>query len=387
MKITEYCTGCRTCEQLCSQNAIYIATNNEGFWEAIIDKNLCIDCGLCQKRCPQNTPTICNYSKQVLAVRLKDDKILINSASGGAFAGIAKAWIEEGGIVVGVVFDKEWNAHHICTNSIDELKQLQSSKYVQADTRNTYLEVKNYLDKGKKVLYSGTGCQIAGLKSFLKKEYDNLLTMDLICHGVASPLLFKKYIQWLGEKEGSPIKEYDFRDKKGGWGLGYKYKYKNKYRYKSCTIDPYYFRFLQGDTYNEACYKCNYSKKERIGDITIGDYWGIEKEHPNFFNQKGVSCLLINSEKGFFYWEKYKNLYFYITSKFENVAKHNLNLIYPTKRNDVIRDSIYKGIENKDWFCDTFVSSFHPSIKTKMKNFIPMKIRYIIKKIKILCIK
>ena len=225
-KITDLCTGCRTCEQLCAHKAIQMVEDNEGFITASINQELCVDCGLCQKRCPQNTPVEKSSAKKVLAIRLKDDEMLYRSASGGAFAGIAKAWIEEGGVVVGVVYDNKWNAHHTCATTMEELLQTQSSKYVQADTRQTYSEVKKLLQEGKRVLFSGTGCQIGGLKAFLHKDYDNLLTMDLICHGVASPLLFKKYIEWLGEKSGSPILEYDFRDKKGGWGLGYKYKYK-----------------------------------------------------------------------------------------------------------------------------------------------------------------
>ena len=227
-KITELCTGCRACEQLCGKKAISMVENQEGFLTAVVNQDLCVDCGLCKKRCPQNADVEKLSAKKVFAVRLKDEKILYKSASGGAFAGIAKAWIEEGGIVFGVAYDKDWNAKHVCASSLTELEPILSSKYVQADTCQTYKEVKQYLNDGKKVLFSGTGCQIGGLIAFLKKDYANLLTVDLICHGVASPLLFKKYIEWLGSQSGSPILEYDFRDKRNGWGLGYKYKYKYK---------------------------------------------------------------------------------------------------------------------------------------------------------------
>lgn len=159
----------------------------DGFLTAVINQDLCVDCGLCKKRCPQNADVEKVSAKKVFAARLKDDKILYKSASGGAFAGIAKAWQEEGGVVFGVAYDKDWNAKHICASSLDELEPILSSKYVQADTCQSYKEVKQYLNDGKKVLFSGTGCQIGGLKAFLKKDYANLLTVDLICHGVASP--------------------------------------------------------------------------------------------------------------------------------------------------------------------------------------------------------
>lgn len=380
-RITEYCTGCRTCEQICAKGAISMIADKEGFLVATVDADECVDCGLCLKRCPQNTQVDTFCPQRVLAVRLRDDEVLFRSASGGAFAGIAKAWIEGGGVVVGVVYDKDWNAHHICATSIEELTLIQSSKYVQADTSRTFSEVKKLLTEGKWVLYSGTGCQIGGLKAYLKKDYDNLLTMDLICHGVSSPLLFRKYIEWLGEKCGSPIKEYDFRDKRGGWGLGYKYKNKYKYKYASCSIDPYYSRFLDGATYKEACYHCLYCKPERVGDITIGDYWGIEKEHPSFFNTKGVSCVLVNTDKGAEMWNRYRELFHTLESTFGQVARHNGNLLHPTRRNANVRDHIYDGINEPEWFEKTFAASFHPSLKAKVKNLVPMWVKYLIKRI------
>lgn len=381
-RITEYCTGCRACEQLCAKNAISMVADKEGFLTAQIDADKCVDCGLCQKRCPQNQVIVKNAPKKVIAVRLKDEDVLYRSASGGAFAGIAKAWIEDGGIVAGVTYDGEWNAHHVFATTLEELKAIQSSKYVQADTSQSFSEVKRLLTEGKKVLFSGTACQIGGLKAFLKKDYDNLLTMDLICHGVSSPLLFRKYIEWLGDKCGSPIKEYDFRDKKGGWGLGYKYKYKYKYKYGSCSIDPYYSRFLAGDTYREACYQCKYCTPERVGDITIGDYWGIEKEHPKFFSTKGVSCVLVNTDKGINAWNSSASLFYTLESEFERVARHNGNLLHPTVRKNDVRDSIYLGINEENWFADKFAGSFRPSLMAKVKNLMPMWVRLIIKKIK-----
>ena len=383
--ITELCTACRACEQLCTHGAISMVADDEGFLTAQIDPSLCVDCGLCTKRCPQNERDERKEKSeepQTFAIRLRDDEILYRSASGGAFAGIAKAWIEDGGVVFGVVYDSEWRAHHVCSSTIDELMPILSSKYVQADTRDTYKEVKRLLADGRKVLYSGTACQIGGLKSYLgHHQYaGQLLTIDLICHGVTSPLLFQQYIKWLSQQVGAPISEYDFRDKRGGWGLGYKYKY--KYKYKSCTVDPYYMRFLEGEAYRECCYSCRYASVQRPGDLTIGDYWGIEREHPLFFNTKGVSCILINNAAGEAIWKRYGSLFYSQESTFGQVARHNHNLLRPTTR-PALRNTIYKGINtDRDWFASHMAATFHPSLLVRIKALMPMWVRLIVKRLK-----
>ena len=377
-KITEYCTGCRACEQLCPKNAISFIADKEGFLVPCIDQEKCIDCGLCQHRCPQNANSSKNSPQKVFAARYKDETTLYKSASGGAFAALAQAVIKEGGIVFGVVYDKDWNAVFTSAENELQLDPILSSKYVQADTQDSYKEVLKQLQTRRLVLYCGTGCQIAGLRSFLKKDYENLLCVDLICHGVASPMLFRKYIVWLSEKHGAPISEFDFRDKKGGWGLGYKYKY--KYKYKSCNTDPYYYHFLRGDIYRECCYRCRYCTKERMGDWTIGDFWGIEKEHPSFFSPKGVSVILVNSTKGLSLLEKYQNSFHLCESTFEKAAKHNENLLHPTRRNDEVRDKIYDGIGTLRFADLEFVQHFTPSLTAKVKELVPMWLKVMIKR-------
>lgn len=380
-RITELCTGCRSCEQLCPKDAISFVSDKEGFLMPHIDSGKCIDCGLCQKRCPQNIEFQKQSPQRVVAARYKNEELLYKSASGGAFAALASAVIEEGGIVFGVAYNKDWDAIFVTAENKDELEIILSSKYVQADPRDSYQKVKEQLQNGRHVLYSGTGCQIGGLKSFLKQDYENLITVDLICHGVASPLLFRKYIAWLCEKYGTPISEYDFRDKKGGWGLGYKYKYNNHYKYRSCNVDPYYYHFLEGNIYRECCYQCKYCTKERVGDWTIGDYWGIEKEHPGFYSTKGVSVILANSEKGVALLEKHRKLFYLCESAFEKVSRHNHNLIAPTFRNAAKRNSIYTGIYKLEFEEMNFVKCFKPSLLVRLKELVPMRIRLMIKKL------
>lgn len=377
--ITEYCTGCRACEQLCARKAIEMKPNAEGFLEPVVNKTKCINCDLCIKRCPQNGEVGKHGTIETFAVRDKIDKELRHSASGGAFAVVARNVLKNGGYVVGAAYVNHFKVKHIVINQIEDLQQLQSSKYVQSNTEQTYTEVEQLLKIGKQVLYSGTPCQVGGLKSYLHKEYSNLLTIEVICHGVPSPKLFAKYINWLESKMHGKLVSYNFRDKAYGWGLDYMTKTKTKTKTKSNVLDPYYTYFLRGNTYRECCYKCKYCTPQRVSDFTIGDYWGIEKEHPEFNSIKGVSCLLINTPKGADYWAQNKDAFFFLKSSFEKVAKINHNLRYPTPR-PAIRDRVYKHIDDmndREFFATQMPIPYN--YKARIKAMIPISIRRFIK--------
>lgn len=381
--ITDLCTGCRTCEQLCPKHCITMEPDHEGFLTAYIDEEKCIKCGLCRKRCPQNIDNLQNAIPQkTYAVRLKDEPTLYKSASGGAFAGLAICVIENGGIVYGARYDENLRVFHSKAKTIEEVIPQLSSKYVQSDTEHTYTEVKEQLAAGRLVLYSGTGCQIAGLKSFLKKDYPNLILVDLVCHGVPSPLLFAKYIELLEKKHGAKIKEFDFRDKKNGWGYGIKYKYKYKYKYGRSEYSPYFKYFMDGVIYRECCYKCKYANTQRCGDITIADYWGINKCHPEFFSTKGVSLVLINTSKGQKFFENSFRKFHYIESRLEYAVENNENLKKPTTRKNHIRNTIYCGINDmkvEKYFKEKFPLNI--PTKQKIKLLIPTRVKLILKKI------
>lgn len=381
-RITEFCTGCRMCEQVCPHHCISMVQDKEGFLVPKVDQEKCVNCGLCSKKCPQNrTAELVSDVQQTLAARLKDDKTLYMSASGGAFAGFAIAAINDGWVVFGAAYDENMEVKHIMATTIDELPPLFNSKYVQCNTVDSFSEVKRLLNEGKKVLYSGTPCQIAGLRSFIGKPNPNLLLVDIICHGVPSPLLFSKYLELLKQKhDGANITEFTFRDKHGGWGLGYKYKYKYKYKYGNCTEDPYYMYFLEGYTYRECCYSCHYSQKKRAGDITIADYWGIEKYHPEFYSTKGVSLVLLNTENGMQAWNNVRNEFDFVESKLDYACKGNHNLNAPTPRNPSIRDHVYDEINDlpvAEYFRKHL--PYKQSFLSKIKNIVPMNFKLILK--------
>jgi len=343
------------CRLICPEKCIGAAEDYEGFIIPQIEDARCVDCGLCASRCPENDDTGfgLNECRRVLAVKSKDDTMLLGSASGGVFAGIAKRILDTpGNAVFGCAYDENLVASHICVTDLGGLPQLQSSKYVQSETGDTYLQAKVLLDAGKTVFYTGTPCQIAGLRAFLGSDYDNLLTADLICHGVPSPLLFKRYLRWLGKKHGGAVISYNFRSKEiDGWGLMSKTVIKTgektKTRFISPYVDPYYNSFLNSGTYRECCYTCRYAGSRRVADLTLGDYWGIERVKPEFFDSKGISVVLINTGKGSRWFEKVIGGFDTVGTGFEDAAAHNRTLREPSHR-PALRDSAYDGISGAE---------------------------------------
>lgn len=338
-EITAVCTGCKCCEAVCPKGAITFAPDEEGFPVPVINSEKCIDCHLCQKRCPQNLNSFhIDFQRIALGMITKEQELLKKSASGGVFSTLALTVIQNGGVVVGCAYDEQLVARHVIVDNENELPKLLSSKYVQSDTGGIFVKVKELLESGKFVLFSGTGCQIAALKSYLHKRYDNLITADLICHGVPSPLLFKKYTQWLSKKYGSKVTYINFRSKEPkGWGLTLKIDTETgkslckntKKHYVFGRCDPFYKAYLAGKLHSYACYKCRYNRTYRASDFTMGDFWNILKSHSKFYNYWGVSEVIVNTQQGYDFLKKHISRFEILHTDIATLEAGNANLIRP----------------------------------------------------------
>lgn len=387
IKCNEDCFGCRSCEQICPNNCILIKKDSEGFHYPIVDTLRCSECGLCKAHCPCliDTSQDDQLSKTlVYAATSIDSNILKNSSSGGVFSVLASEILRKGGVVFGCAFDDKFEARHIAVDKLKDLKKLQGSKYVASDLNDTYSRVKTIVKKNRWVLYSGTGCNIAGLKAFLGKSYPSLITADIICHGTPSQKLFSKNIDYLHRKLGEKILSYEFRCKeKRGWGLNYQIKTRTKNIVKQADSDPYYASFLTGKTYRHSCYACKYAKPEREGDFTLGDFWGIELFHPEFYSSKGISLLMINTKKGLDFFHSIKPKLNYIPSRMEWAAFKNGNLFKPTKK-PPFRDFIYNDLDLIDFknYSDKYLRlKGNEKYKAILKNMLPKKTRIFINQI------
>lgn len=308
----EDCCGCGACFDICSKNAIIWETDCEGFSYPKVDTTKCIDCGLCNKTCPiENSDTInainAGETPIVLAAYHKNDDIRLSSTSGGAFWGLAENWVKNGGYVAGAVFYDHFKIKHIVTNNLDELQRIKGSKYAQSDTRGLFNEVKHLLKKGEKVLATGLPCQMAALRQFLRRDYDNLLVVDLICHSVTSQFPFQLYLKDLEKKYNSSIINFHPKNKElGGWHkFAFKAEFANGDVYNKHASEDYYCVISYGSSIltRHSCYECHYKHYPQPSDITIGDFWGIENIDLDFDSPKGISKVVLNTNRGKEYFQ------------------------------------------------------------------------------------
>lgn len=346
------CVGCRSCEQSCPQRCIAMRENEEGFLYPEVDDEQCTNCEICVKHCPAMYEKTREPSKCICKVLwLKDEAKLQESTSGGVFAGIAERVIQTGGVVFGAAYDENLYPSQTCVESLPDLQKLKGSKYVESDTADSFSKAKQLLDSGRNVLYSGTPCQIAGLRMFLGREYDKLLTVDLICHGVPSRKLFRKYLDWKGKRTGGRIIYVGFRDKDvGGCGcLDGKIKTKTKTKTLSSLLDPYYASFIRCETYKESCYVCPFaSLGNRFADISIGDFHELSRipkyQDKPFDMRKGLSLAVFHTDKGIKCFEKNSKNFEHFDVCLEDFVDIKSNVKVPSTR-PAIRDHIYRQID------------------------------------------
>lgn len=343
-KICEYinCTGCGACTNICPKQCIVMEPNDEGFYYPQVNADVCVECGLCRRICPENIKLKRNKPLETLAAFSKDNGIREISSSGGLFTIIATDILNHGGVVYGASFDDSLRLSHIKAETIEELSLLRGSKYLQSNIVAVYKEIQQYVDEQRIVLFVGTPCQVAGIKSYLKKNLDLLFTIDVVCHGVPSPKAFESYIRKLNLiNKGASKVGFTFRDLQN-WGYAPSIIIDGKLEKLTNEKRVYLDYFLRGDLSRESCYRCQYANEERISDITLADFWGIGKKEPyQYDTRKGVNLVLINSEKG-------KNLFCKIESEvcfeqrsFSEAALYNSQLIAPPIR-PKNRDCVYK---------------------------------------------
>lgn len=322
------CCGCNACVQRCPKQCIVMHEDEEGFLYPQVDVTLCVDCGLCEKVCPMLAQNDVKKALQIFAAKNKNEHQRLHSSSGGIFILLAEQTIKMGGVVFGARFDKNWEVEHCYVETIEELEPLMRSKYVQSRIGNTYKEAEQFLKEGRRVLFVGTSCQISGLHRFLRKDYNNLLSVDFICHGVPSPGIWRKYLQEIknnalqseaaGKNTVLPfslksmpvITGINFREKGlGGYGwkkYGFVVHGKSPLKGDQNSVllsvdfgkDIYMKGFLRNLYLRPSCYNCLVKSGKSQSDLTIGDFWGISKLKPEIDDDKGIGAILVYTHKG-----------------------------------------------------------------------------------------
>lgn len=297
------CCGCSACAQVCPKGCISMHTDKEGFLYPNISADDCINCGACEKVCHELKPYDEKKPIKVLAAINKNETIRMESSSGGIFYVLAKEVIDEGGIVFGARFDERWQVIIDYSEDIAGVKAFMGSKYVQARTENAYFNARTFLNEGRKVLFSGTPCLIAGLKHYLHKDYENLLTVDFVCHGTPSPKVWGMYLSEVVKKSKN-VHSVKFRSKANGWKIlssAFPYNETDRiYSIASSASENYYMKaFLSDLILRPSCHSCKAKSGRSHSDITIADFWGISNIFPKMDDDKGVSMVFINTEKGF----------------------------------------------------------------------------------------
>lgn len=375
IKITdkENCCGCHNCALVCPKNCITMKEDKEGFLYPIVDEEKCIDCGICEKSCPIISPV--NNNKKLnditsYAAYSKNDDIRRNSSSGGMFTHLASNVINAGGVVFGAAFDEKFGVHHICVDNLDDLCKLRGSKYLQSIVGSSFKEAEDYLKKGTKVYFSATPCQISALLKYLKKDYDNLITQDFICHGVPSPKIWKYYIKYQESFADSKLKKAGFRNKTEGWkNFSLFLDFANSTKYiNNLSNDIYMKVFLSNYCLRPSCYNCSFKTMTRPSDITLADFWGIQNIMPEMDDDKGTSLLCINSDKGKMLFDEIKNDTVYKTVSLEEAVKFNPSMTcsspLPPKRNYFMQNVSESNFDEVAKKCCKI--SIYKKLKTKL---------------------
>lgn len=350
------CCGCQACGDICPKKAISFKTDEEGFWYPEVDKSICVNCGLCDKACPilnidsaycygQHEPVVYGGYHKNLAIRF-------DSTSGGAFSALANAMYKQGGYVAGAIQNEDLSVTNFISNKKRDLSRLRSSKYVQSSAAGLYAEIKRLLTAGEKVLACGSPCQMGALRTFLAKDYENLIVVDFICRATNSPMAYKKYMEYLETKYGSKVVSVKAKNKDHGWrSLARKVMFENGEVYYGESHDDHYRRGYHFNYYERpSCYDCKFKGFPRCADISLGDFWGIEKIDPSLDHNLGTSCIFVNTDKGRLFFEKAKD-------KLE-IKSFSIDQVLAGNREPLMTSVVYPACDRKALFADMHEMSF-----------------------------
>ena len=310
------CCGCWACAQRCPQSCITMQEDEKGFLYPRVNVDVCVHCGLCEQVCPFSNVGEEQEPNNCFAATNSDDTVRLASSSGGVFTLLANRVVQDGGVVFGARYDEQWMVVHDCADTLDGVVAFRGSKYVQSVIGDSYQRIEQFLNQGKTVLFSGTPCQISGLKSFLRKDSPNLITIEVACHGVPSPKVWRQYLG--SQAKGEPIAQVNFRDKSTGWHdysvlIGKKKKRHDNDDYMACYLANYNCR--------ESCFTCPFKKGKSGADILIADFWGVEGAPGVKNDDKGINAVIVYSNKGLSLLERSSVYLTNVDAKM--IVKHN----------------------------------------------------------------
>lgn len=362
----EDCCGCSACEAVCPGQCITMTRDREGFLYPFVEKEKCVGCGLCVKVCPVRKSGKKNQSLKGYAVQNRNQEVLKESTSGGFFTELAEYVIKNGGVVFGAQFDKQFSVKHGSTDDEHQLYKFRNSKYCQSDINGTFPECKKILEAGRPVCYSGTPCQIEGLQSYLGKNYDHLITVDVACRGVPSPLLYEKYVEWNGGSDR--ISDIKFRDKHYGYFSSTMsvYKKNGDVQRHEIKTDPMLKFFFDNLCSRPSCYHCAFKTKDRVTDFTMFDCWHAGKFSPDL-QKGGATALLIRTEKGKKIFSDIKNEFLTVEADPEELIALDGSMMLKSVKENEKRAEFFQALYTYNDFSEICALFQHHSLKQKVK--------------------
>lgn len=370
------CTGCSACASVCPKHCIEMKKDKYGFsFPELIESSICIECRACEKVCPiLSGEKLEGILPTAYAAYSRNEKLRMESSSGGIFSEISKRILDNKGVVYGAAYNASFEVVHCCVDNVNDLSKLRGAKYSESYLGNTFSEILEDLKHGRNVLFIGTPCQVAGLKAFLKKDYEKLLCIDFVCHGVPSPMVWKAFVEFRAKQDsgGQLPDAINLRSKKTGWS---KYQYSNQFLYKNgneyseVSSQSLFMKLFVGDYISRlSCENCIFKNYTRVSDITIGDFWGIWDVAPEMDDNKGTSVVLVQSEKGRHFWNEIKGDVEYKQVTLEEASKQNPSILLASKSNPE-REQVLKTIGNGQ--IAECIKIFMPekiSMRTRLKN-------------------